>query len=77
MHYKNGREAKLGDPVVAKTTNGDKVYAGVLLDLVPAAFACNAQVCYPKCGGVGYLCVTVGAECLHADDAWIACGGDE
>jgi len=68
MHYKNGREAKVGDPVIVKDYN--VVRAGVIHSLIPGAEQCNAQVCYPQMGGYANTCVTVG-NCWHAEDALV------
>ncbi len=47
MHYKNGREAHVGDQVVGKTYNtGDKTIAGTLLSLTPGTDACSCVVGY-------------------------------
>lgn len=40
MHYKNGREAKVGDHVVKRLSDGT-VKTGVVVSLVPGATACN------------------------------------
>ena len=67
MHYKNGREARDGDPVIAKTWNG-QIIAGVLHSICPGAQTCNGQIAYPILGGCGALSVTIG-EIFHAEDA--------
>lgn len=47
MHYRNGREAKVGDPVVGTVfNNGGKVVAGTLISLTPGTDACSAMVSY-------------------------------
>ena len=47
MHYKNGREAVVGDMVVGTTfnTNG-RIVAGTLVTLTPGADSCSAMVGY-------------------------------
>lgn len=70
MHYKNGREAKGGDPVVSIAPLGTGCGAtppltGFLVNLMPGAESCNAQLATP---GLQYFpTVTVG-DCLHIDD---------
>jgi hypothetical protein len=47
MHYKNGREAKVGDPVVGKTYNtGSATISGTLISLTPGADSCSCEVGY-------------------------------
>ena len=43
MHYKNGREAKIGDRVIGKDVYG-KVLAGILIEVVPGTDTCNGYV---------------------------------
>lgn len=72
MHYKNGREAHDGEPVVAETYTGSgKHVAGVLHSTTPGSCSCNGQLAYPIPGGTGHLCVTVG-NIYHAGDAFAA-----
>ncbi len=44
MHYKNGREAKVGDPVVGITYNIKGSIAGTLLSVTPGQDTCSALV---------------------------------
>jgi hypothetical protein len=46
MHYANGREAKVGDPVVGRTYNQPEVIAGTLVSVTPGPDSCSAQVAY-------------------------------
>jgi len=69
MHYKNGREAHEGDPVI--TQSYGKTYAGNLHSLTAGCSSCNAQIAYPVFGGMSHTCVTVGL-CYHAEDAFAA-----
>jgi len=64
MHYKNGREAKVGDAVVGRNVSGDPV-AGVLVDLLASSDTCNGNVIL---AGAPKHCVTL-KDCLHVDDA--------
>jgi hypothetical protein len=67
MHYKNGREAKSGDPVIGKLYYGE-VVSGNLIDLQPSSTSCNSTLLR----AIGPLsCVTVG-EFYHAEDAFNA-----
>ena len=72
MHYKNGREAHEGDPVIGETwSNSGHAMIGKLHTLIPGCESCNAQVCYVVLGGTANTSVTVG-NLYHADDA-LAC----
>jgi hypothetical protein len=68
MHYKNGRPANNGDPVIHKFNGTATVIAGVLHSTMPGSTSCNGQIAFPIPGGVANWCVTVG-ECFHAEDA--------
>jgi hypothetical protein len=46
MHYKNGREAKVGDSVVGTCFNTKGVVAGTLVSLTPGTDACSAMVAF-------------------------------
>lgn len=70
MHYKNGREAKEGDNVIAPSYTGG-LKAGVLFNLQAACTSCNATLASPVPGSVYQECVTVG-DCLHIEDAHAA-----
>lgn len=69
MHYKNGRPAFSGDPVIGKGYNGP--FAGTIHTLNPGATSCNAQVAVPVPGGFRTECVTIG-DLHHAEDAFKA-----
>jgi hypothetical protein len=74
MHYKNGREAKIGDNIIAPIYRGGSEpapTAAVVSGLTPSATACNAQVAYIIPGQVTSTCVTVG-DCVHVEDAFAA-----
>jgi hypothetical protein len=45
-HYKNGREAKVGDPVVGTSYNDGAFRAGTLVAVQPEQAVCNAEVEY-------------------------------
>lgn len=64
MHYKNGREAKVGDRVVNLT--GGMV--GILYDVNGNSQTCNGRLA-PTSQNDPY--VTIG-ECLHLDDVTAA-----
>jgi hypothetical protein len=65
MHYKNGREAKIGDTVLAKNWNGQP-YTGLVTSITPGSTSCNAVVIpLPVVNGQN---VTLG-DCLHTEDA--------
>ena len=65
MHYKNGRVAKNGDPVVLVPQYGVKVVAGILYDAVPGNDYCNGRIAAIRNDDpIANL-----SECLHIDDA--------
>jgi hypothetical protein len=63
MHYKNGREAKVGDRIVGVDSAGHPV-AGVLVEAHPGSTTCNGQV-VPFASPT--WCITLG-DCLHVED---------
>ena len=74
-HYRNNREAKEGDPVIAviKSLNPevkDSYYAGVLHSINAQAETCNTQltIMTPYAGNRNqYVSLK---DCLHAEDAF-------
>jgi len=75
MHYKNGRQANEGDPVLLKDYTG-KVITGTMHSLNPGSESCNASVAVVVPGGVNqFTCVTVG-QCFYAEDAFNAIEAD-
>jgi hypothetical protein len=73
MHYKNGRVAYNGDPVVFKgyADGAQKVMAGTLHSTNSQVSSCNGQVAVPGVGGCVNHYVTIG-EIHHASDAFDA-----
>lgn len=69
MHYKNGREAKVGDQVVSKDSYGN-ASGGILVRADPNSPTCNAQILPNnqlwKLPGINI------SDCLHVDDAFPA-----
>jgi hypothetical protein len=65
MHYRNGREAKIGDQIVGRYPMGNLV-SGILVKANPGSETCNGTVMLTA---VLYTLplVTLG-ECVHADD---------
>lgn len=59
MHYKNGRIAKVGDPVIGTTYNRNGTQAGILVGLTPEKETCNCRVALMNrqftAGMMGYL----------------------
>lgn len=70
MHYKNGREAREGDPIIFKDYNG-KVKSGSLHSTTVGTDTCNGQAAYAIMGGMSNACITL-KECYHAEDAFLA-----
>ncbi len=69
MHFKNGRLAAEGDPVISHQYN--RVVAGTLHSLSEGSTTCNAILARPVPGGIDQRSVTVG-DCYHAEDAFAA-----
>ncbi|MBI5770817.1 MAG: hypothetical protein HZA93_23775 [Verrucomicrobia bacterium] len=63
MHYKNGREAKVGDRVVVP--NNGKPFIGLLSEVNAGSDTCNGQV-IPMPASSHYVTLK---EILHVDDA--------
>lgn len=64
MHYRNGREAKNGDRIVAINGQGKIEAVGVLYDATPGNDCCNGYIAPTQApNGVACLC-----DCLHVDD---------
>lgn len=66
MHYKNGREAKVGDKVIGKDANGNPI-GGTLVECFPEADKCNGMI-VPVTILDRYWRVCSLDECLHIDD---------
>ena len=67
MHYKNGREVKVGDRVVGLINGMPK--AGIVIETLPDSDACNiALVPAPDYASCSYQ----SKEFLHAEDAFPA-----
>ena len=63
MHYRNGREAKNGDPIV-QLEGGKVVAVGVLFGATSGNDYCNGQIAQTQVPGTcACLC-----DCLHVDD---------
>jgi hypothetical protein len=67
MHYKNGRPANNGDPVVLISQYGPPV-AGILYSAVAGNDNCNGRIAPTSPSDP---CPNL-AECLHADDVRLA-----
>lgn len=65
MHYRNGREAKNGDPIVAIGNDGKIVSVGVLHGAnATSGSYCNGAIApTQQFNGTACLC-----DCLHAED---------
>lgn len=67
MHYRNGREAKNGDPILQFGEGGTIQAAGVLHGATPGNDHCNGDILSTQRSGAP----TVGAclcDCLHQED---------
>lgn len=71
MHFKNGREAKYGDPVIGIGYHG-RVIAGVIHNLNPGSTTCNCDVVTVIPGGTQNLTCQNVSNFYHADDAFKA-----
>lgn len=65
MHYKNGKEAKIGDQVVGRDSCGN-VVAGVLMEILSCTDTCNGRV-VPQVEILNAPIVTLG-DCVNVDD---------
>jgi hypothetical protein len=66
MHYKNGREAKLGDQVLVSYNNAP--FIGLLTEANAGSTTCNGKVIPLPINSQVY--VTIG-DVLHVDDALV------
>jgi len=64
MHYRNGREAKNGDQIVAIGSDGKIIALGVLHGATPGNDYCNGSIA-PVQHIVTGACMV---DCLHIDD---------
>jgi hypothetical protein len=64
MHYRNGREAKNGDPIVQLSITGKITAVGVLYEATPGSDYCNGRIA-PIQSTVATACLI---DCLHAED---------
>lgn len=70
MHYKNGREAHVGDEVIflpdreSKKTCNEPVRTGILYGIVSGADGCNGRLATPRCDDP---CITIGQSLLASD----------
>lgn len=64
MHYKNGREAKVGDQVLV--TDYNEKFIGVVVDTSSTSTTCNLKVIPLPL--LNYRTATAG-ECQHIEDA--------
>jgi len=72
MHYKNGREAKIGDKVVLIPSYGPPVI-GILYDAIPGNDFCNGRIAPVSPTNP---CPNL-KECLHLDDVLAAIAAAE
>ncbi len=74
MHYRNGREAKNGDKVVAIALFSaiPVLRTGILVDATPGNDYCNGTL-VPLTGGEPQIACL--ADCFHLDDALALLGG--
>ena len=71
MHYKNGREAHEGQPVICKGYAG-QITVGKIHTLIPDVTTCNCSVAETFMGGVNQLTCRTINEMYHAEDAFAA-----
>ena len=71
MHYKNGREAREGDPVVYYDNYRQRTITGIAHSFMASTETCNCQVSTIIPGAVITECKTVG-EIYHAEDTLLA-----
>ncbi len=61
MHYKNGRNAQVGDKVLV--FNGNHTFIGIVAQTLPGAASCNLYVVPMR-----ETQLTSAIECLHIED---------
>lgn len=72
MHYKNGKEARDGDPVIWRPNpEYDATYAGKIHNLTTGE-TCNGTIAIPVIGGVEQRACINTKDCYHAADAYNA-----
>ena len=64
MHYRNGKEAKVGDKIVQLGMNGEITAFGVLHSAIPGNDYCNGYIA-PIQPTNTTACMV---DCLHVDD---------
>jgi hypothetical protein len=64
MHYRNGREAKNGDPIIQLSVTGKVTAVGVLYDATLGNDYCNGRIA-PIQSTVTTACLV---DCLHVED---------
>src|SRR5208283_4662383 len=73
MHYRNGRQAQEGDPVIGETYKGSGVIiAGKIHGLLPGQTQCNCTVAVPVYGGTEQQTCRTVSDFYHAADAFAA-----
>lgn len=73
MHYKNGKEAHEGDPVIGESYKGSGIIiAGKIHSLQATQLSCNCTVAVPAIGGIEQLSCRNVNEHYHAADAFAA-----
>lgn len=67
MHFRNGREAKNGDPVVQISVDGKATvtHVGTLVGATPGNEYCNGTIADPATKSFSGACM---CDCLHMDD---------
>ena len=70
MHYRNGREAKNGDKLIAfKMDTGIAEHLGVLENATPGNDYCNGTIILDgKTGNESSAPIACLCDCLHVDD---------
>ena len=72
MHYKDGSEAREGDPVICRPDSRyDYTIAGKLHTLTYTSDTCNGKLAVPIVGGVDQVYVNI-KDCYHAAQAYAA-----
>ncbi len=67
MHYKNGREAREGDPVIL--LNNGRTTVGKVHSIIAGTSTCNCTVAEPVTGGIQQLTCRTLRDMHHAEDA--------
>lgn len=77
MHYKNGREAKVGDMVIGTSYNVKRYITGTLLSITPGLDSCSALVGYLVTKGINHETGKFEDGMAYGVDTLVRIAGDQ